>query len=586
MWEQIRLASIGVIDEAELELGPGFMVITGETGAGKTMVVTGLDLLCGGRADPGLVRRGEARSRIEARVLVDGTSERIEQVAEQVAEAGGELDDHALIISRAVSSEGRSRAHLGGVAVPAGVLARVSDLLVTVHGQSDQHRLLRPAAQRQAVDRFGGTRVAEVLERYRPAYSRWREVEAELQELRDQADERERELERLRFGLDEIAAVDPQPEEDDELRAEEQRLAHADGLVTATAQAHADLAGADESDGADGTDATRLLAAASRRLESEREHDPQLAELADRVAELSYLLADLATDLAAYSTSVDADPTRLSWVQERRAALTTLTRKYGTTVNEVLAWAKDAAARLTDLEGADDRIDRLQAERDELVETVHTTATELTGVRTEAAERLGERVSTEVAALAMPQAEVTIEVRSRADASTPELEHLGPDGGDDVDFRLAANPGAKARPLAKAASGGELSRVMLALEVVLAGTADIPTFVFDEVDAGIGGSAAVEVGKRLARLSRSAQVIAVTHLPQVAAFADRHYRVVKSDDGSVTTSGVQQLDEPARVRELSRMLAGLEGSETAEAHARELLDLAATERSDADATDR
>jgi DNA repair protein RecN (Recombination protein N) len=575
MWEQIRLASIGVIDEAELELGPGFMVITGETGAGKTMVVTGLDLLCGGRADPGLVRRGEARSRIEARVLVDGSSERIEQVAEQVAEAGGELDDQTLIISRAVSSEGRSRAHLGGVAVPAGVLARISDLLVTVHGQSDQHQLLRPAAQRQAVDRFGGASVSGVLERYRPAYARWREVEAELQELRNQADERQHELERLQFGLDEIAAADPQAGEDDELRAEEQRLAHADGLVTATAQAHADLAGVD------GSDATSLLAAASQRLEAEREHDSRVAELADRVAELSYLLADLATDLAGYSTSVDSDPARLSWVQERRAALTALTRKYGATVNDVLAWAKDAAARLSDLEGADDRIDRLQAERDELVETVRSTAADLTAARTESAARLGERVTTEVGALAMPQAEVTVEVHPRADASTPDLEHLGPDGGDDVEFRLAANPGAQARPLAKAASGGELSRVMLALEVVLAGTADIPTFVFDEVDAGIGGGAAVEVGKRLARLARSAQVIAVTHLPQVAAFADRHYRVVKSDDGSVTTSGVQQLDEAARVRELSRMLAGLEGSETAEAHARELLDLAATERADA-----
>jgi DNA repair protein RecN (Recombination protein N) len=571
MWEQIRLTSIGVIDEAELELGAGFMVITGETGAGKTMVVTGLDLLCGGRADPGLVRRGESRSRIEARVVVNGSSQRAREVADHVADAGGELDDQTLIISRSVSAEGRSRAHLGGVAVPAGVLARLSDLLVTVHGQSDQHRLLRPTAQREAVDRFGGGQVADALDRYRPAYARWREVEAELQDLRDRAEERVRELERLQFGLEEIAGVDPQPGEDDDLRAEEQRLAHADGLVTATAQAHADLAGAD------GSDATSLLAAASRVLEAEREHDPQLAGLADRVAELSYLLADLATDLAAYSTAVESDPTRLAWVQERRAALTSLTRKYGATIDEVMEWAKSAAARHADLEGADDRIDRLVAERDELAETLRTTAAELTAARTTAAERLAEQVTSEVAELAMPQATVTITVRSRA-ADAADLDELGPDGADEVEFQLAANPGAQARPLAKAASGGELSRVMLALEVALAGTADIPSFVFDEVDAGIGGTAAVEVGKRLARLARSAQVIAVTHLPQVAAFADRHYRVVKSDDGSVTTSGVQQLDDSSRVRELSRMLAGLEGSATAEAHARELLDLAAQER--------
>jgi DNA repair protein RecN (Recombination protein N) len=578
MWEQIRLASIGVIDEAELELGPGFVVITGETGAGKTMVVTSLDLLCGGRADPGLVRRGESRSRVEARIAVDQGDER---VSDQVVEAGGELDDNTLIVSRTVSAEGRSRAYLGGAAVPAGVLARLSELLVAVHGQSDQHRLLRPAAQREAVDRFGGRTIATLLERYRPAYERWRVVETELAELRDQAAERTRELDRLRFGLEEIAAVDPQPDEDERLRAEEQRLAHADGLVNATAQAHADLAGTDDADGGDGTDATGLLAAASRLLEAEREHDPRVAELADRVAEVSYLVADLATDLAAYSSSVESDPIRLATVQERRAELSALTRKYGSSINDVLAWAKDAAARLADLEGADDRIGRLEAERDDLGSTLRSTAAELTAARTQAATTLAERVTTEVSDLAMPQARVTVEVSAREETESKDLEHLGPDGGDDVEFRLAANTGAQARPLAKAASGGELSRVMLALEVVLADTTDTPTFVFDEVDAGIGGSAAVEVGKRLARLARSSQVIAVTHLPQVAAFADRHYRVVKSDDGSVTTSGVQQLDEPSRVRELSRMLAGLEGSATAEAHARELLDLAADERAGA-----
>ena len=340
MWEQIRLASIGVIDEAELELGPGFAVITGETGAGKTMVVTSLDLLCGGRADPGLVRRGETRSRVEARIVVDGAPERVELISEQVSEAGGELDDNTLIVGRTVNAEGRSRAHLGGATVPAGVLSRLSEHLVTVHGQSDQHRLLRPAAQREAVDRFGGDRIREVLEAYRPAYVRWREVEAELRDLHDRAEERLREVDRLRFGLEEIAAAEPQPDEDDELRAEEQRLAHADGLVSATAQAHEALAGED------GSDATSLLASASRLLEAEREHDPRLAELADRVAELSYLLADLATDIAAYSTSVDSDPVRLATVQERRAALAALTRKYGSSINEVLDWAKDAAAQL------------------------------------------------------------------------------------------------------------------------------------------------------------------------------------------------------------------------------------------------
>jgi DNA repair protein RecN (Recombination protein N) len=568
MWEQIRLASIGVIDEAELELGPGFVVITGETGAGKTMVVTSLDLLCGGRADPGLVRRGESRSRIEARILVDGSPDRIELITEQVTEAGGELDDNTLILSRTVSAEGRSRAHLGGVAVPAGVLGRLSEHLVTVHGQSDQHRLLRPAAQRDAVDRFDGDRIGPVLDRYRPAYARWREVETELRELRDRAEERLREVDRLRFGLEEIAAVEPQPDEDDDLRAEEQRLAHADGLVSATAQAHEALAGTDE------TDATSLLASASRLLEAEREHDPRLAELADRVAELSYLLADLATDLAAYSASVDSDPLRLASVQERRAALSGLTRKYGSSINEVLAWAKDAAAQLADLEGTDDRVEQLAAEREQLIESLRTLGAELTEARAEAAGRLSERVTAEIADLAMPQARVTVTVRPRGESSSG-VEHLGPDGGDDVEFTLAANPGAQPRPLAKAASGGELSRVMLALEVVLADTTDIPTFVFDEVDAGIGGAVADVVGRRLRGLAERFQVMCITHLPQIAAYGSSHFRISKTVRRERTITELARLDGPGREQELARMISGSELSAAVMASAREMLDAGA-----------
>jgi DNA repair protein RecN (Recombination protein N) len=568
MWREIRLQSLGVIDQASLELGPGFTVITGETGAGKTMVVTALALLRGARADSGLVRHGEERCRVEARVDVSDHPD----VRQRVTDAGGELDhDDELIVARTVTGEGRSRAYLGGAGVPAGTLASVSDLLVAVHGQSDQHRLLRPAAQRAALDRFGGQAVADLLADYQPAFARWREVDRLLTELVEQAQDREREVERLRHGLEQIEAVAPQPGEDEALRVEEDRLANAEALQASTSQAHACLTGGDEG----GADAVGLLATARQLLESERDHDPAVASLAERAADLSYQLVDLAADLASYAASVESDPARLAAVQDRRAALGALARHYGPGHDDVLTWSKDAAQRVFELEGADDRIEELRMERDALADRLVDTAARLSAARTAAADRLGELVSAELTALSMPHARLVVEVRH---PEPLQVDDLGPDGADDVEMLLAANAGATPRPLAKGASGGELSRVMLGLEVVLADTAATPTFVFDEVDAGIGGKAAIEVGRRLARLARRAQVIAVTHLPQVAAFADDHHRVLKTDDGFVTTSGVARLDGEDRVEELSRMLAGIEESEAAQTHAREMLELAAADR--------
>ncbi len=567
MWEEIRLRRLGVIDDATLTLGPGFTAVTGETGAGKTMVVTALALLQGGRADAGLVQNGSGQARVEGTVSVRD----LPAVAEMVADAGGEVEDGSAILARTLSadSNGRSRAHLGGASVPASVLAALGERLVTVHGQSEQHRLRLPAAQRDALDRFAGEPVATLLADYRPAHRRLAAARAELDDLTARDRERAREIDGLRLGLDEIGGVVPVAGEDDALRQEEDRLAHAEALRTAAAQAHAALAGEAEAAESAG-DVTALAAAARSVLDTVRGHDPALAALADRAAELSYVAADLALDLAAYSDSVEVDPARLAAVQDRRAAVTALTRKYGPTVDDVLAWSEQAANRLLELETADDRIEQLRAEVDTLGERLAALAPRLSAARTTAAATLSERVTDELAALAMPHARLQVDVRS--------TDGLGPDGADEVEILLAANPGAPARSLARGASGGELSRVMLALEVVLADTVDVPTFVFDEVDAGIGGRAAVEVGRRLARLARRAQVLAVTHLPQVAAFADRHYVVDKSDDGSVTTSGVHALDSEGRVRELSRMLAGLEESSTAAAHAEELLSLAAADR--------
>jgi DNA repair protein RecN (Recombination protein N) len=565
MVEEVRIQNLGVIEEAVLELSPGFNVVTGETGAGKTMVVTSLGLMFGGRADPQRVRPGAERAVVEGRIIIAEGG----KVAARVEEAGGELDDGALIVTRGISSEGRSRAHLGGRQVPVAMLINVADDLVAVHGQSDQQRLLQPGRQRAALDRFAGDEIAKPLRAYTAAYRSHRDVTARLEELTTQARERAHEADRLRFGLEEIEKVDPKPGEDERLMADEERLAHADGLRTASTTAHEALQG-DPSSVTETADVIGLLSAARHALDAVRSHDEALAAQADRLSEAVYLVSDVAAELAGYSESIEADPALLASVQERRADLAGLTRKYGMDVAAVLEWAGQSAARLTELDSDDERIEELRAEHEDLTRQLTELSGDLSAIREAAAERLSAAVTAELAALAMPHAQIFVQVTRQDD--------FGPHGVDEVELRLASHPGAPPLPLNKGASGGELSRVMLAIEVVFAGADPVPTFVFDEVDAGVGGKAAVEVGRRLARLAKSAQVIVVTHLPQVAAFADQHLVVEKSDDGRVTRSGVTTLDPAGRVRELSRMLAGLEDSELGRAHAEELLAIAAAER--------
>jgi DNA repair protein RecN (Recombination protein N) len=632
MLEEVRISGLGVIDDAVLELSPGFNVVTGETGAGKTMVVSGLGLLFGGRADPARVRPGADRANVEGRLSVEAEG----RVARQVNDAGGDLDDEggALILSRSVSAEGRSRAYAGGRSVPVSLLTYLADDLVAVHGQSDQQQLLKPGRQREALDRFAGPALAVLLADYQRAYQRHRDVRQELDELTSQARERQREADDLRRGLAEIEQADPVDGEDVELLAEEQRLSNADALHSAATTAHEALLGDPSSGQYEAADAVTLLGLARQALEAAARHDAALAALGARVSEVAYLVSDVAADLASYAQSVESDPARLAAVQERRATLGRLIRLFGDAVRPpggraaaaqtagaraatgtstasdeangdggtraadagntsglsgaddpsgaagaapsaiaaVLAWAKQAAARLAELEGDDDRIAGLAEEEASLAARVGQLAAELSAARREAAEMFAGDVTAELAALAMPHARLAVAV-------TP-LSEPGPHGADDIEIRLSAHPGAPPLPLNKGASGGELSRVMLAIEVVFAGADPVPTFVFDEVDAGVGGKAAVEIGRRLARLARLAQVIVVTHLPQVAAFADTHLVVEKADDGSVTRSGIVRLDRPGRVRELSRMLAGLEDSEFGRAHAEELLAAAAAERAE------
>ncbi|HSK25857.1 MAG TPA: DNA repair protein RecN [Jiangellales bacterium] len=574
MLEEIRIRGLGVIDDAELELGPGLTVLTGETGAGKTMVLTGLGLLLGGRADPGAVRTGAGRVVVEGTLAVAEGSPAVVRAVE----AGAELDDGRLLLARTVAAEGRSRAHVGGRAVPVAVLAELAEELVAVHGQSAQLGLLRPARQRDALDRFAGVEVARLLAAYTERYERFRRLDAELAAITAQARDRAQEADLLRFGLAEVEAVDPQPGEDAALAAEDARLAHADALREAALSAHQALASDDPST----TDVGGLLSGARRALDLQRDHDAVLAGLADRVAEAAYLLDDVAGDLASYASAVDTDPLRLAEVQQRRSALGALTRKYGDDADAVLRWAEEAARRLLDLEDDGPRTQALREERTVLRGELADLAGRLSAARTAAAAELGAAVTAELASLAMPHARLEVDVNRRPDPDGLPVDGTpvayGPAGVDEVELRFASHAAAPPRSLDRSASGGELSRLMLALEVVLGGADPVPTFVFDEVDAGVGGRAAVEVGRRLARLARVAQVLVVTPLPQVAAFADRHLLVRKSDDGSVTTSGVQVLDDAGRVRELSRMLAGLEGSATAQAHAEELLAAAAASR--------
>jgi DNA repair protein RecN (Recombination protein N) len=581
---EIRIRGLGVIEDATLDLGPGLTVVTGETGAGKTMVVSGLYLLFGGRADPARVRTGSGRAVVDGRLQLPAES----PVLERAREAGAETDeDGALLLSRAVAAEGRSRAFLGGSAVPVGLLAELAERVLAVHGQSDQLRLLRPAEQRAALDRYAGTPVAALLAGHRTAYEHWQALAADLADRTARARELSQQADLLRHGLAEIAAVAPESGEDERLAAEASRLAHADALRVAGQTAHDVLAGDPTDPAREDADVSTLLGVARRALAHESAADPELAALEKRLDELSYLAADAAADLASYLERLESDPARLAEVEERRAALRALTRKYADTVDGVLAWAADAEERLARLDVSEEGIAALAAERDAAEVEVAALAARLSAARAEAADRFGAAVTAELAGLAMPDATIRAAVRRRpATEGAPavvvdgERVGIGPDGLDEVELLLEAHPGAPTLPIQKGASGGELSRVMLAVEVVFAAADPVPTMVFDEVDAGVGGRAAVEVGRRLARLARDHQVLVVTHLPQVAAYADRHLVVDKAADGAlVTRSDVRLLTDADRPRELTRMLAGLEGSEAGLAHAEELLAAAAADKS-------
>ncbi|WP_164200948.1 DNA repair protein RecN [[Micrococcus luteus] ATCC 49442] len=570
MLEELRIRDLGVITDATLPLGPGLSVVTGETGAGKTMVVTAVGLLLGARSDAGAVRSGAKSATAEAVLKLDAGHSAIARAIEAGADVE-EFDGGAeLILARRLGADGRSRAFLGGRAAPVGVLAEIGETLVVLHGQSDQIRLKGAVAQRGALDKFAGDALAGPLGTYQTLHTHWKAVQTELETLRSAARDRLREAESLEIALAEIDGVDPQPGEDETLKAEAVKLANVEELRIAANTAHQALIAEDYGDEGD---ATTLVDAAKRTLEHVAEHDAELGSAAARLAEVGFLLNDIATELASYQAGLDSEgPERLAEIEGRRASLAKLVRKYAPSIDEVLVWTENARVRFDELQDDSTRIEALDAEVAKAEAELQKQAAAISKIRAKAAKDLSSRVSAELKALAMADATLVINLENTG--------QLMPHGADEISFLLQPHSGAPARPLGKGASGGELSRVMLAIEVVLAAVDPVPTFVFDEVDAGVGGRAAVEIGRRLAMLARHVQVLVVTHLPQVAAFADQHITVTKTsvrgaDGGTATgftSSDVRLLDGPERVKELARMLAGQEDSESARAHAQELLD--------------
>ena len=563
MIEQISIRDLGVIGEARLPLGPGFTALTGETGAGKTMVVTALGLLLGERSDSGAVRSGSPQAVVEGHWLVAAEG----AVADRVRDAGGDLDPGPdgradLVLGRSVGSDGRSRATVGGRSAPVGVLAELAPHLVVVHGQSEQIRLKSPSAQREALDRFAGAPFAALLGDYQDAFHRWQTDRSELDLLIAERDRRVREADDLRLAMAEIEAAAPQRGEDAVLAEQAERLSNLEDLRVSATEAR-EAVSAQLSDTALG-DASQLVDAARRSLDRVVGHDPALVPIAEQLAAASFALAEISGSLSSYLGALDADGAReLESIQERRATLNALIRRYGPGLDDVVDYLESGSSRLLELDNDADRIEQLGSEVEAGLARVHELAGRLTALRRAAGERLESAVSTELQALAMPDARLTIEVAERELTLT---------GQDQTTILLQPHPGAEPRPLGKGASGGELSRVMLAIEVVLAGSDPVPTFVFDEVDAGVGGASATEIGRRLKRLAEVAQVIVVTHLAQVAAFASNHLVVEKGTDGSVTTSNVRLVHADDRAFEMARLLSGSPDSEHALAHARELLE--------------
>ena len=549
MIESLDIANLGVIASAHVDFGPGLIVVTGETGAGKTMVLSSLQLLLGARADAALVRSGADR------LSVDGIFTVGDQISARVEEAGGIVEGGELIVGRSVRAAGRSRAHLGSRPVPASALSEIVGSMVTIHGQADQIRLTGEAAQRRALDQFGGASHASLVREYREAFRAAVEIKQRLDSLRGDASDREEEREDLRAALEQIEALDPQVGEDEELIREASRLTNVEDLRALMGVALGYLKGDDRGDFSGAVEAAR---SAYAQLDDAARFDEAVAEFAARARSQALELDALADDVSAYLSRLDADPERLAQIHARRAAIKDTLRGRAADIESLLVWATQAHARLEELCAPASDPEVVERELAAAQRLVLDVGARLTKARTRLARELAKGVNEEIHALAMPDATLHIDLES-----TKPTSH----GCETVVFRLQPHPHAPARPLGQGASGGELSRVMLALELMLGRTEASSTFIFDEIDAGIGGQTATEVGARLKRLADSRQVIVVTHLAQVAAFGDQHL-VIEKNDG---TTNVREVTGTDREAELTRMMGGDPHSQAARRHASRVL---------------
>lgn len=551
MIETLSIRSLGVISSAQLELQPGFTAITGETGAGKTMLLTGLGLLLGERADSSVVRSGEKQLLVEGRIISKDS-----ELQNKLVELGAEINGGEILINRTVTTDGRSRAAIGGASVPISTLNSVAQELVTVHGQSEQIRLKSIAKQREALDEFGGEKLALALTSYSQVFTQFKELEQRLNRMRSSSEQDAFRITKLKEQIADLERLEPKLGELTSLSDQLTRLSNVEGLRLAASEAHELLAGEE-------LDARSQIGRAKRILESST--DGKLREIADLASEATGLINEIALQLSSYLTDLEADPQTLDQLQRRKAELVALERKYGSSIDELAEHLPSLQSQLLDLDSSDEQIEKLEMQLGAMESQLSAAAKALTQERKKAATELSKRVSDELGQLAMGDAQLEI--------SIGELTEFEQSGADRVEFLLANRSGAEPRPLSKGASGGELSRIMLAIELVLAGKTPLPTMIFDEVDAGVGGGAAVELGRRLRELARSTQVIVVTHLPQVAAFADHQIRIFKDSTGGVSASSVSVLSQTEREQELARMLSGNADSEIALSHAKELLEL-------------
>jgi DNA repair protein RecN (Recombination protein N) len=558
--ETLRIEGMAIVDHAELEFGPGLNVLTGETGAGKSIVLGSLSLLAGSRASAQTVREGCEEAAVEA---VFETA-RLADLEEELAARGIGTDEHELVVRRTVSRSGRSRARLAGQLVPVSTLAEIFAGRVEISSQHDSQALLRPEVHGRLLDRAGALEPLRV--RVGEGFAALRGLDGELARLRAESQERARRRDFLAFQVSEINAARLDADEIAALRSERSRLAHAGRLQEEGALALGALAG--DPQGADTASVADLLSGAVRRLDGLREVDPDLNDLVARLAGVQDELRDAALDLERHFSGIEADPARLAAAEERLHQVEQLQRKYGATIEEVLGFRDRAAGELAGLEGAEQREAEILAERERLRAVLAADAGRLSADRVEVAGRLAKAVRASLRELAMPRGRFAVALEP---VDSPDGVPCGPNGAEAPAFRFSADAGGELRPLRAVASGGELSRVFLALKQSLREFDAGMVLVFDEVDSGIGGRVADRVGRKLAELAGHHQVLCITHLPQIAAFAQTHFRVEKRERGGRTQTRITRVEGADRILEIARMAGGESvGAATLE-HARELL---------------